>query len=95
MIAVSSGTDGRRPMIHPGTKNHKGALPSPVAGMSMSDWLSQARSVEHQLESVLQRGNLTHPQRAMIGELLLKVRSYLSQQLDRLNAPEVQDAPKS
>jgi hypothetical protein len=81
-------------MVHPETKNHKGALPSPVAGMSMSDWLSQARSVENQLENVLQRGELTNPQRAMFGELLLKVRSYLAQQLDRLNAPAAQGASK-
>lgn len=74
-------------MIHPESKNHKGALPSPVAGMSMSHWLSQARTVEHELESMLQRDELTHPQRAKIGELLLKVRSYLARQLDRLNAP--------
>lgn len=74
----------------PKTKLHKGALPSPIAGMCMSDWLCHARSVEHELESLLQRGNLTHPQRSKFGELLLRVRAQLLQQLDRINAPGAQ-----
>ena len=82
-------------MIIPGPKIHKGALPSPVAGMCMSDWLSHARTVEHELESILKRDNLTHPQRAKFGDLLLRVRSYLVQQLDRLNGTPVKAPSKS
>jgi hypothetical protein len=86
-MAVSPGTVERSPVIPPETKTHKGALPSPIAGMSMGDWLSHARMVEHDLEIILKRENLTHSQRAKYGELLFKVRSSLVQQLDRLNEP--------
>jgi hypothetical protein len=82
-------------MIHQGTKNHKGALPSPVAGMPMSEWLSKARTIEQELETVLQRGDLVHAQRTKVGELLLTVRSCLARQLDKINAPAVQNASKS
>lgn len=81
-------------MILPESKTHKGALPSPIAGMCLGDWLSHARTVEHELESILQRETLTHPQRAKYSELLCKVRSYLVQQLDRINAPAAKGALK-
>lgn len=80
-------------MIQPEPKSHKGTLPSPVAGMPMSHWLSQARTVEHELERFLLRDDLTHPQRVKIGELLVKVRFSLAQQLDRINAPETPAKP--
>ena len=94
-MTVSPGTVERRPVIYPEAKTHKGAMPSPVVGMPMSDWLSHARTLEHELESILQRDNLTQPQRVKYGELLLKVRSYLVQQLDRLNAPAPKDPSKA
>jgi hypothetical protein len=65
-----------------------------MVGIAMSQWLGQARLVEQELESTLQRDDLTHPQRAKVGELLSKVRSYLARQLDRINSPEDQGASK-
>jgi len=81
------------PMIRSEPKNHKGTLPSPIAGMSMSHWLGSARAVEYELERFLLRDDLTLLQREKIGELLLVVRSCLAKQLDRLNAPPAQGSP--
>ena len=82
-------------MIHKEMKNHKGAQPSPVAGMNMSLWLSQARLTESALETILTRTDLAPSQREKMTQLLLKVRSYLAEQLNRLNAPPAQGAPQT
>ena len=76
-------------MIHPEPKSNKGDLPSPVAGMSMGQWLGKARSAEKHLETLLERDDLTLQQREQIGELLEKVRSVLAVQLERINGAKI------
>ena len=82
-------------MIQKENKNHKGAQPSPVAGMNMSLWLSQARLTESALETILNRDDLAPSQREKMTLLLQKVRAYLAQQLDRLNGPEIRPSTGS
>jgi hypothetical protein len=77
------------------SKKHFSFLPSPVEGMSMSHWLGRARKIEEHLEALLQRDDLTRPQRAQVSELLLKVRSSLVQQLARINVSTAQPLTKS
>lgn len=81
-------------MVHFESKNVLSLLPSPNPGMTLSHWLGQARSVEEHLETLLQRDDLTHPQRAKASELLMKVQSALAKQLERINAPAAKCAPK-
>lgn len=73
-------------MGHHELKNHKGSRPSPVKGMNMAHWLTEARSAENELERILLRTDLDLGQRVKINDLLLKVRQFLSKQLDRINA---------
>jgi hypothetical protein len=66
-------------------KAHKGNLPSPVAGMSMGDWLGLARITENQLETLMARTDLDPLQLSKLEGLLAKVRADITTQLSRIN----------
>lgn len=66
-------------------KDHKGGLPSPVAGMNMASWLSHARMTEGKLETFLARTDLDPIQRTKMEVLLHKVRVDIREQLEKLN----------
>ena len=67
---------------------NKGMLPSPVAGMDLGHWLALARAIETELEGILARTNLEILQREKISALLVKIRTMLGDQLEKINAPE-------
>jgi hypothetical protein len=72
-------------MVQQESTTFLGSLTSPVAGMSMSHWLGEARRAEQHLVSLLQRDDLSGLQQAKARDLLAKVQSCLAQQLERVN----------
>lgn len=85
---MSTRTGQMKTKTHSGSIRNKGMLPSPVAGMDLGHWLALARAVESELEVILSRTNLEILQREKVSSLLLRVRTMLGDQLERINAPE-------
>ena len=66
-------------------KNHLGDLSSPVTGMNLGHWLGRARMTEDQLVALLAWPDLEPTQKAKVQELLSRIRTNISDQLDRMH----------